>query len=302
MRWLETPNFNFLKYRKAAYIFSGILVAASVIAIIVKGPQYGIDFKGGKSFVLQFEQPVQVSEIRNSLTEPLDGAPEVKKYGSDLDILIRTDAAGEIGQVQDAITTTLSELYPDTEISVIRSDVVGPRFAEDLKDGAINAVIFSCIIIFIYIFIRFKNWSFSAGAIAALVHDVLVVLGVFVIFYEIAPFSMQIDQTMIAAFLTILGYSINDTVIVYDRIRENSHLYKTMDFKEMVNKSLNDTLSRTIITQVTTLFVVVVLFIFGGEVLKGFAFALILGMIFGAYSSLFVATGLVVELEERFRK
>jgi preprotein translocase subunit SecF len=229
----------------------------------------------------------------------LGGAPEVKKFGSDREILIRTDNPDEITTVQNTITSTMNEVYAGNENTVIKTDVVGPRFAEDLKSGALNAIIFALIVIFIYILIRFKNWTFSLGAVAALFHDVLIVLGVFTIFSDIAPFSMQIDQAIIAAFLTIVGYSLNDTVVVFDRIRENMIQYKTMDFTEMINKSLNDTLSRTVITSVTTLFVVTVLFIFGGEVLKGFSFALVLGVMIGTYSSLFVASAIVVELQLR---
>jgi len=177
--------------------------------------------------------------------------------------------------------------------------VVGPRFAEDLRIAALNSVIFALAIVFIYILIRFKKWYFSAGAVAALFHDVVIVLGIFTVLAEFAPFDVTIGQSLIAAFLTIVGYSLNDTVVVFDRIRENSIIYKTMEFKKMINKSLNDTLSRTVITSVTTLFVVSVLFIFGGEVLKGFAFALVVGVILGTYSSLFVASALVVLLESK---
>ena len=299
MRWFETPSFDFIKGQKIATVMSSLLVIIAIIGIVTKGLQYGIDFKGGKSFVLHFEQPVQVTEVRSELSGPLGSAPEVKIFGSDREILVRTDHAGEIGTVQNLIVTNLEEVYPDNSISVIKTDVVGPRFAEDLKQGALNAVIFALIIIFLYILIRFKNWTFSLGAVMALFHDVLIVLGIFTIFNEIAPFSMQIDQAIIAAFLTIVGYSLNDTVVVYDRIRENMLQFKTMDFNDMLNKSLNDTLSRTVITSLTTLFVVTVLFIFGGEVLKGFSFALMLGVIIGTYSSLFVASAIVVELHRR---
>ncbi|MDR8391260.1 protein translocase subunit SecF [Aliifodinibius sp. S!AR15-10] len=302
MRWFEEPSFNFIKAHKIAYYVSGILLVISVIAILTKGLQYGIDFRGGKEFVLEFEEAVEVVEVRSELTGPLGGAPEVKRFGSPQDILIRTDNPGSITDVQNTITSTMAEVYPGNEATVIKTDVVGPRFAEDLKAGAIQAIIFALIVIFIYILIRFKNWFFSAGAVAALFHDVLLVLGIFTIFGGIAPFSMQIDQAIIAAFLTIVGYSLNDTVVVFDRIRENSLLYKTMDYTDMVNKSLNDTLSRTVITSITTLFVVTILFIFGGEVLKGFSFALMLGVIVGTYSSLFVASSLVVELETRTKK
>jgi preprotein translocase SecF subunit len=299
MRWFETPNFDFVNKRKIAYVVSGILLLASLAGIIGKGLQYGIDFSGGKEFVLEFEQPVEVTSIRSELTGPLGGTPEVKRFGSPQDILIRTDASGDINSVQNSIVSTVQEMHPGNEVSVIKTDVVGPRFAEDLKQGAVNAIIFAMVIIFIYILIRFKNWTFSLGAVAALFHDIIIVLGVFTIFSGIAPFSMEIDQTIIAAFLTIVGYSLNDTVVVYDRIRENMLDHKGMEFLPMINKSMNDTLSRTVITSLTTLFVVTVLFIFGGEVLKGFSFALVLGVIIGTYSSLFVATSVVVELELR---
>ena len=296
MRWFETPNFDFVSRRKVAYIISGTLLLVSIIAIIGKGLEYGIDFRGGKEFVLEFDHPAEVTDIRSALSGPLDGTPEVKLFGSPRDILIRTDAEGDINTVQNSITSTMQQLYPDNPATVIKTDIVGPRFAEDLKQGALNAIIFAMVIIFIYILIRFKNWTFSLGAVTALAHDVLIVLGVFTIFNDIAPFSMQIDQTIIAAFLTIVGYSLNDTVVVYDRVRENMREHKTMDFLDMINKSMNDTLSRTVITSLTTLFVVTVLFIFGGEVLKGFSFALMLGVVIGTYSSLFVATSVVTDL------
>ena len=302
MRWFETPNFDFNGARKVAYIFSAILFLASVGAILTKGLQYGIDFKGGKEFVLDFENPVSVVDMRSDLSEPLGSTPELKLFGSESEILIRTDNEQSISEVQNIITSTVSELYPDNPFTVIKTDVVGPRFAEDLKSGALQAVIYAIVIIFIYILIRFRNWTFSAGAVAALIHDVVIVLGIFTIMGDLVPFSLQIDQAIIAAFLTIVGYSLNDTVVVFDRIRENSNVHKVMEFMPMVNKSLNDTLSRTVITSITTLFVVAVLFIFGGEVLKGFSFALLIGIVLGTYSSLFVASSLVVELEARTQK
>ncbi|MDX1591431.1 MAG: protein translocase subunit SecF [Balneolaceae bacterium] len=299
MRWFETPSFDFIKYHNIAYLISGALVIGSIIAIFTMGLNYGIDFRGGKEFVFQFDNPVSVSEIRSELTEPLGTTPEIKLFGSESEILIRTDAEGDITEVSETIMGVVTALYPDNPVSIQKTDLVGPRFAEDLRRGAINSIFFALAVVFIYIFIRFKGWYFSAGAIAALAHDVLIVLGVFTVMGEIAPFNVTIDQAIIAAFLTIVGYSLNDTVVVFDRIRENSIVYKTMAFRDMINKSLNDTLSRTVITSLTTLFVVLVLFIFGGEVLKGFAFALVLGIILGTYSSLFVASALVVELQKR---
>jgi len=302
MRWFETPNFNFTGSHKIAYVISAILFLASLTAILTQGLQYGIDFKGGKEFVLDFEDAVNVVDMRSELAQPLGSAPEIKLYGSDSEVLIRTDNESEINEVQQIIVNSINELYPDNPHIVIKTDVVGPRFAEDLKWGAVQAIIYAIVIIFIYILIRFRNWTFSAGAVVALVHDVVIVLGIFTILADLVPFSLQIDQALIAAFLTIVGYSLNDTVVVFDRIRENSNVHKGMDFGPMVNKSLNDTLSRTVITSLTTLFVVAVLFIFGGEVLKGFSFALLIGIVLGTYSSLFVASALVVELEVRTKK
>ncbi len=302
MRWFETPSFDFIKAQKIAYTISGALVVMSIIAIFTFGLEYGIDFKGGKEYVFEFDNPVNVVDIRSELTEPLDGAPEIKLFGSDREILLRTDNEGDVTEIRDLILSTFATMYPDYSVVVQKTDLVGPRFAEDLRRGAVNSIFFALAVVFIYIFIRFKGWYFSAGAIAALFHDVLIVLGIFTIMAQFATFDVSIDQAIIAAFLTIVGYSLNDTVVVFDRIRENSIIYKTMAFRDMINKSLNDTLSRTVITSVTTLFVVSVLFIFGGEVLKGFAFALVLGVILGTYSSLFVASSLVVELQKRAMK
>ncbi len=281
------------------YVVSGILFIGSIIAVLTMGLNYGIDFRGGKEFVFDFENDVEVTEIRSALTEPLGATPELKLFGSPSEILVRTDAEGDITVVQNLILSNLQELYPDNPVTVIKTDLVGPRFAEDLKMAAINSILFAVAVVFIYILIRFKGWYFSAGAVAALIHDVVIVLGIFTVIEPLVNFNVTIDQALIAAFLTIVGYSLNDTVVVFDRIRENSLIYKTMEFKDMINKSLNDTLSRTVITSLTTLFVVTVLFIFGGEVLKGFAFALVIGVILGTYSSLFVASSIVVELQKR---
>ncbi len=302
MRWFETPNFDFVSKRKAAYVISGILLVLSIATIFTKGLQYGIDFKGGKEFVLKFEQPVNVSELRSALTDPLGSSPEVKLFGSETEILVRTDNESAINDVENIITSTVSQTYPSNSAFVEKSDSVGPRVAEDLKSGGLQSIIYSMAIIFVYILIRFRRWTFSAGAVAALFHDVIITLGIFTLMNDWVNFSLLIDQNIIAAFLTIVGYSLNDTVVVFDRIRENSIVHKGMEYIPMVNKSLNDTLSRTVITSITTLFVVVVLFIFGGEVLKGFSFALLIGIVLGTYSSLFVASALVVELEAKTKK
>lgn len=300
MRWFETPSFNFMGYRRIAFIFSGLLILASLIGFVTPGIEYGIDFKGGKEFVLEFETPVDATEVRQQLAGSLGNIPEVKQFGSEKEILIRTDHSGEINTVQNIILSSLNERYSGTNISVIKTDMVGPRFAEDLKMGALNAILFSIVVVSIYILIRFKNWTFSAGAIIALTHDVLITLGMITILRKALPFGVQVDQTIIAAFLTIVGYSLNDTVVVFDRIRENNVFHKDMDYLELMNKSLNETLSRTVITSLTTIFVIAVLFVFGGESLKGFSFSLLIGLVLGTYSSLFIASASVLEFHEKF--
>ncbi len=299
MRWFKDPHYDFMKMRRPALIFSGTLVALALIALFTKGLTYGIDFKGGKEFVLKFQKSASVTSIRNDLTKPLNGQPIVKNYGSPEEILIRTDAEGSIKDIENTIMATMKKSIPDNPATVEKTNIVGPRFAKDLKAGALKAVIFALIVIFIYILIRFKDWKMSLGATLGLAHDIIIVAGVYAIFYDIAPFSMQIDQTMIGAFLTIVGYTINDTVVVFDRIREVLQEGRKMEYIGLVNKALNDTLSRTIVTSMTVLFTVIVLFFFGGQVLKGFSFALIIGVIIGTYSSLFVATGIEVELNLR---
>ncbi|HLR90426.1 MAG TPA: protein translocase subunit SecF [Balneolaceae bacterium] len=300
MRWFETPNYNFTSMYKVSYAVSGFLVIISVIAIFTMGLNYGIDFRGGQEFVFEFDQPVDVVELRSELTEPLQSTPEIKLFGSDREILLRVDTEENITQTRELLLSSFQEIYPGVSVSVQKTDLVGPRFAEDLRRGALYSILFSIFVIFVYLLIRFKGWNYSTGAVVGLVHDVVIILGIFTILRDIAPFDVSIDQTLIAGFLTIVGYSLNDTVVVFDRVRENSLIYKTMEYTELVNKSLNDTLSRTVITSLTTLFVVVVLFIFGGEVLKGFAFALILGIILGTYSTLFIATAVAVDLKKRF--
>ncbi len=296
MRLFENPKFNFIHQRKIGYAISGTLVIVSIAAILLQGLQFGIDFRGGTEVVVEFQDDVPpIAEIRTLLTEALESQPELKSFGDDL--LIRTDVQMEGQGVARFILATLGEAYPDNPGTVIKSDIVGPRFAEDLRNAAAMAVFIALGIIFVYIFIRFKKWYYSTGAVLALAHDVIVTLGIFTILYEIVPFSLDIDQAIIGAFLMIVGYSLNDTVVVFDRIRENSLIFKTEAYPDMVNRSINNTLSRTVVTSMTTLIVVLILFLFGGEVLKGLSFALILGVLLGTYSSIFVASAVLVDLQ-----
>lgn len=297
MRLFENADYTLIPNRRIGYIISGTLLTISILSLLVRGLSLGIDFRGGMEFVIGNTQEVSTVEMRSVLTEPLGGQPEVKRYG-DTGVLIRASATGDINEVQQRILSTMKQEFPEVDAQIEKTNVVGPRFAEDLKQGAIYAVFGALAVIFLYILVRFE-WRYSMGAVAALVHDVTITLGVFSLLAGVVPFSLQIDQSIIAAFLTIVGYSLNDTVVVFDRVREYVNLLKTENFPDVVNRSINATLSRTVVTSVTTLIVVVILFLFGGEVLRGFSFALIIGVIIGTYSSVFVASPTIVELERR---
>jgi len=297
MRIFENTSFVFIGNRKKGYIFSAILLLLSIGSIVFKGLDLGIDFQGGMEFVLETDVVLDPTEVRSALGEVLSADPEVKTFDQS-GLLVRTLNEGDISEVEKRVKSTIESTFPGVVVSVVKTYVVGPRFAEDLKRGAIYSIIGALLVIFVYIMIRFE-WTFAVGAVTALFHDVLLTLGLFSLLSGVVPFSLQIDQAIIAAFLTIVGYSINDTVVVFDRIREFSGIFKSEKFEDVVNKSINSTLSRTVITSSTTLLVVSVLFIFGGEVLRGLAFALVIGVLVGTYSSIFIASPVVVELKLR---
>lgn len=296
MRFFEHTNIDFVGSRKMAYIFSGTLILISLVSLAFRGLELGIDFTGGMEFIVQTTEPLAANEVRQALGTTLEREPEVKVYGRD-QLLIRTPPAGDIAQVQARIQQAIQQDFPNSSPTIMQSTVVGPRFAADLQQGAIYSMIGALIVILIYVWIRFQL-RFGVGAIVALAHDVIITVGAFSLLHGIAPFSLTVDQTVIAALMTIVGYSINDTVVVFDRIREYLVIFKTEPLGVVINRSINATLSRTIITSGTVLLVLVVLFIFGGEVLRPFAFALIVGMSIGTYSSIFVASPVVLELGE----
>ena len=312
--WYTNINFDFLSKRRLAYIVSSIVIVIGLASLFTKGLNLGVDFVGGRSFQVRFDQSVEVSDVAESLSEVLVDAegnaftPVVKTLGESNQVIITTNyRIGETGPaVDEDITNKLyagvSEFFSEeisredfftdeTEeaIGLVGSRVVGPTIADDIKTGAVYSIIFSLIVVFLYILGRFRKWQFSLGAVAALLHDVLFVLGLFSILDGVLPFQLEVDQAFIAAILTVIGYSLNDTVVVFDRIRENLGSRKG-DFAAGVNKSLNQTLSRTFNTSLTTFFVLLVIFLFGGEVIRGFMFALLVGVLVGTYSSLFIAT------------
>ncbi len=300
MRILEDTSFRFVETRKYAYAVSAVLIVLSIVAIVFQGFQLGIEFTGGREFIIESSVPLDAVELRQELTGVLGSQPTVKRYGN-LGMLVRTAAPGETVEVQNKIMQGFQTVYPEAELTRAGSAAVSGQFADDLRRSAIYAVIGTLLVIFIYVMVRF-TWMFSVGSIAALFHDVIILAGIFSAFWAISPFSMQIDQTIIAAFLTMVGYSVNDTVVVFDRIREFANIFKAQDFEKTANQSINDTLSRTFMTGVGTLTVCVVLFIFGSEVLRGFAFALLMGVIIGSYSSIYIASPIVVDIRHYMNK
>lgn len=299
-RLFKGSDFDFVKQRKKFYIISSIIIIAGFVSIFTRGFSYGVDFQGGRTYVVEFKDDVSTIDVRKVLTEAFDkDAPEVKTYGSGVrittDYLILDDSPEVEKIVESKLNQGLSKLKSPYEIKDAQK--VGPTVANDIKTSAMWSVILGILAIFLYIFIRFRKFAFGLASIVALAHDVLIMLAIFSIFNGILPFSLDIDQQFIAAILTVIGYSINDTVVIFDRIREylNDPKTKNETMGTIINNALNSTLSRTVVTGMSTIFVLIILFIFGGEILRGFSFAMLIGIIVGTYSSLFVATPVVVE-------
>lgn len=315
---LAGMNIDFISKRKMAYLFSGTFITIGLIAMLIKGLTLGVDFKGGRSYVVSFNEPIAPSELKASLTPYFDNqGTEVKTYGANNILKVttayliddETDAADT--KVKQALidgvkSTGLTEAQEGTSpdagaFAISSSSKVSATIADDIKNSSYESAIFALICIFIYILIRFRKWQFGLGAIIALFHDTLFVLSAFAI-AALLGITYEVDQVFIAAILTIIGYSINDTVVVFDRIRENLGIKTGTEMKKVFNESLNSTISRTLITSVTTLIVVLVLFIFGGAALKGFSFALLVGILIGTYSSIFIATPVVIDLNSKKAK
>jgi len=303
--FLENMHIDFVRLRKYGYIFSISLSILAVITLATKGLSQGIDFTGGRTYVVRFEQPVNTVEIANLLSDELEGDPVVVTFGSENQVKISTkykvnDPAAST-EVNGLLYTGLKELIPGVDQQtfindyIVSSEAVGPTIAKDQSAKAVWAILLALVGMFLYIFIRFRKWQYGLGSIAALAHDVLIVLGLYSILQGVMPFSMDIDQSFIAAILTVVGYSINDTVVIFDRIREYLPLYRKRSKREVYNMALNSTLARTLNTGMATIFVLIVIFIFGGEVIRGFIFALLFGIVFGTYSSLFVSTPVLYE-------
>jgi SecD/SecF fusion protein len=295
-------NFDFVKKRKIAYVFSAIVIIAGISSMALRGFNYGVDFLGGRSYMVEFVDDVNTEEVASVLGDAFGTAPTVKTFGADNRVkIITAHRINDVGEtVDDEVQATLESglaQVTGNSSTILSSQKVGPTIADDIKRSAVLSILFSLIAIFLYILIRFKKWQYSLGAVVALFHDVLFVLSLFSIGYGLMPFSMEIDQAFIAAILTVVGYSINDTVVVFDRIREylNEHQAKKHAIAVVANNALNSALSRTVITSLTTFIVLLVLFLAGGETIAGFSFALLAGIVVGTYSSAFIATPIMLE-------
>ncbi len=311
----KNVNFKFIEKSKPFYIVSILLILISIGSLVIRGLDPGVDFTGGRNFIIKFNKPVITGEVAKSLGEQFGQMPKVITYGAEEQIRITTrykiDEEGtEVDEeIQQLIYSGLKP-YLDDNIDYQTfydeywqsNQKVGPTIADDIKRQAVFAIFIALIFMFIYIILRFRNWQYGLGAVAALIHDSLLVLGVFSLLYGLMPFSLEVDQAFIAAILTVVGYSINDTVVIFDRIRENITLYPKRDRKEIMNLALNATLSRTFSTSFSTFIVLIAIFLFGGEVIRGFVFALLIGIFVGTYSSLFIATPVVYHTIRRTEK
>ena len=305
----KNANFKFVKNRVKFYIFSGLFITAGLISIFTRGFSYGVDFEGGRNYIINFpNKNVTTEAIHDAVDATLGRSTEVKTFGADkisitTNYLIRDNNSTADAKVRNTLIQALNtkEATRISDKDILGLSKVSATVADELKTSAIYTVLFAIFVISAYILIRFRKWQFSLGAMIATAHDALLVLSFFSLFRGYLPFSLDIDQAFIAAILTVIGYSINDTVVVFDRIREFLELHhaKTDNPEEVINQAINSTLSRTIITALTVIFVLIVLFLFGGDVIKGFSFALLIGVIFGTYSSICVATPVIVDFGKK---
>lgn len=309
----QNMDIQFLQKRKVAYIISGILILVSLISLFTNGLNQGVDFLGGRNYTVRFAEDVNPTEVQEDLIAVF-GSAEAKTYGANNQLKITTkykveDEGENVDtEIQQMLYQALQPYLPqdltyedftvgasERSLGILQSMKVGPTIADDIKNDSFWAVLGSLIVVFLYILLRFRKWQFSLGAVAAVAHDVIIVLGIFSLFYNLMPFSMEINQAFIAAILTVIGYSLNDTVVVFDRIREFVNEHTSWPLNRTVNSALNSTISRTLNTSLTTLIVLLAIFIFGGESLRGFMFAMIIGIVVGTYSSLFIATPIMFD-------
>jgi SecD/SecF fusion protein len=307
-------HFDFLGVKKYTYIFSSLVVIVSIISLSTNGLNQGVDFVGGRTFQVRFEKPVSAELVREELLKAFDGSAEAKIFGKDNQLKITTkykvaEAGTEADQAVNKILYDNLKKHFDASITyekfvnnydgkvygIVQASKVGPTVADDIKTNSYWAVIGAMLIVGLYLVVSFRKWQYSLGALAAVAHDVIFVLGIYSLLWKYMPFGMEIDQHFIAAILTVIGYSMNDTVIVFDRVREYLGGKAKGNFNSIVNQSINSTMSRTINTSLTMILVLLIMFIFGGESIRGFIFAMLIGIVVGTYSSLFIATPVLVD-------
>jgi SecD/SecF fusion protein len=311
--WLVGFQFDWMGKRKIAYVFSAALIAISIAAMALRGFELGVDFKGGYSFNIEFDKPVEIEQLRGPLTQAFGGNPIIKSVSTG-NVLNITTSYGIDDRSDNAMDNVVAKLHEGMKAAgvensleqfkktdgqgthIISSSQVTATVADDIRASSYKSAIWALAVIFLYLLVRFRRWQFSLGAVLSLAHDVVITLGFFALLHGLVPFSLEVDQAIIACILTVIGFSVNDTVIVYDRIREFIKTYAGKPKEEVFNAAINTTLSRTLITSGTVILVVLLLFLFGGSAIKGFAFGMLVGMIFGTYSSVFVASAFVVDL------
>jgi SecD/SecF fusion protein len=300
--------------KKYTYIFSSLVVVVSIISLSTNGLNQGVDFLGGRTFQVRFEKPVSAEVVKEELVKVFDGSAEAKIFGKDNQLKITTkykvDEAGtdadqavnkilydNLKKYFDASMTydKFVNSYDGKKLGILQASKVGPTVADDIKSNSYWAVFGALLIVGLYLVVSFRKWQYSLGALAAVAHDVIFVLGIYSLLWKYMPFGMEIDQHFIAAILTVIGYSMNDTVIVFDRVREYLGGKAKGNFNSIVNQSINSTMSRTINTSLTMILVLLIMFIFGGESIRGFIFAMLIGIVVGTYSSLFIATPVLVD-------
>jgi len=307
-------HFDFLGVKKYTYIFSSLVVVVSIISLSTNGLNQGVDFVGGRTFQVRFEKPVSAEEVKLELSKAFEGSAEAKIFGKDNQLKITTkykvaEAGMEADQAVNKILYDNLKKHFNASITydkfvnnydgkiygIVQASKVGPTVADDIKTNSYWAVIGAMLIVGLYLVVSFRKWQYSLGALAAVAHDVIFVLGIYSLLWKYMPFGMEIDQHFIAAILTVIGYSMNDTVIVFDRVREYLGGKAKGNFNSIVNQSINSTMSRTINTSLTMILVLLIMFVFGGESIRGFIFAMLIGIVVGTYSSLFIATPVLVD-------
>ena len=290
IRWIKRGlKIDFLKIKNIATILSVIAIISSLFFLVYKNLNFGIDFKGGTLIELKKDNDLTIAEIRSQLSGLNIGDIQIQTFGSDNIILIRIENSSNLVANADMNTIELIRSNLGDDITIQRTEIVGPKVSSELIQKGIIAIVIAVFLMLFYIWIRFE-WQFSIGAVTALIHDVIITMGIF------SLLQIEFNLSIIAALLTIIGYSMNDTVVVYDRIRENLRKYKQMNIYELINQSLNETMSRTLLTSVTTLLALFSLYFLGGEVLRGFTLAMIIGVFIGTYSSVFIASQMILYL------